>query len=193
MSITFDTSAAPALFIDLDPAQTRYSAREIYSRWKDWVWAGHAGWPPAFRTVGGDVTGEGEYAPRFFFIRNDLGWTIRKPNGNGEYLIDGNLIGENTSLASLSDPAGVFAPTVRLQMTQVSGINTRSFWETIIADFDQGTAGFIIARLLRLAEADEELTPSHARLRDKDTGEVLLEKDVSGGDVVSVNLSTLAP
>ena len=189
MSITFDTSAAPALYIDLDPLRTRYSAREIYSRWKDWVISGHAGWPPAFRTVGGDVTGEGEFAPRFFFIRNDLGWTIRKPDGNGEYLIDGNLIGEDTSLSSLADPAGSFMPTVRLQMTQVSGINTRSFWEAVISDFDQGTAGFIISRLLRLAEADEELTPTHARLRDKDSGEVLLEKSVSGGAITPVTVS----
>jgi len=138
--------------------------------------------------VGGDVTGEGERAPRFFFIRNDLGWTIRKPDGNGEYLINGNLIGQDTNLASLSEPAGVFSPTVRLQMTQVSGINTRSFWETIIADFDQGTAGFIISRLLKLAEADEELTPTHARLRDKDSGEVLLEKEVEGGTITPVTV-----
>ncbi len=189
MSITFDTSAAPALYIDLDPVRTHYSAREIYSRWKDWVWAGHAGWPPAFRTVGGDVTGEGEVAPRFFFIRNDLGWTIRKPDGNGEYLIDGNLIGENTSLASLSEPVGAFSPTVRISMTQVSGLNTRSFWEAVISDFDQGTAGFIISRLLKLAEADEELTPTHARLRDKDSGEVLLEKSVNGGTIAAVTIS----
>jgi len=74
-------------------------------------------------------------------------------------------------------------------MTQVSGLNTRSFWEAVIADFDQGTAGHIIARLLRLAEADEELTQSHARLRDKDTGEVLLEKVVEGGHITPVTLS----
>ena len=188
MSITFDTSAAPALFINLDPARTSYSAREIYSRWKDWVLAGHAGWPPAFRTVGGDVTGEGEVAPRFFFIRNDLGWTIRKPDASGEFLIDGNLIGENTSAPTLSDPSGAFTPTVRLRLTNVSGINTRSFWEAVIDDFDTGTAGHIISRLLKLAEADEELTPTHARLRDKDTGELLLEKDVTGGTVVPVSL-----
>jgi len=192
MSISFDTGAAPALFIDLDPNTKSYSAREIYARWKDWVLADNANWPPAFRTVGGDVTGEGEFAPRFFFIRNDLGWTIRKPDANGEFLISGNLIGQDVEQSTMSEPVGAFTPTVRLQMTQVSGINTRQFWETVIADFDQGTAGYIISRLLRLAEADEELTPSHARLRDKDNGEVLLEKAVSGGDITPVVIASMS-
>ncbi len=189
MSITFDTSAAPALYIDLDPAKTSYPAREIYSRWKDWVLGGNAQWPPAFRTVGGDVTGEGEVAPRFFFIRNDLGWTIRKPDSNAEFLIDGNLIGQDTALTTLSEPSGSFTPTVRLRLTQVSGINTSAFWQAVIADFDQGTAGYIVSRLLKLAEADEDLTASKARLLDKDTGDVLLEKDVSGGTITPVSLS----
>ena len=187
--ISFNTGAAPDLFIDLDPARANYSAREIYARWKDWVLADNANWPPAFRTVGGDVTGEGEVAPRFFFIRNDLGWTIRKPDANGEFLINGNLIGQDTGIATLSEPVGAFTPTVRLRLTNVSGINTRAFWEAVIADFDTGTAGYIISRRLRLSEADEELTQSHARLRDKDTGEVLLEKDVSGGVITDVVLS----
>ena len=189
MPISFDTGAAPDLFIDLDVSRRSYSAREIYARWKDWVLADNANWPPAFRTVGGDVTGEGEFAPRFFFIRNDLGWTIRKPAADGEFLINGNLIGQETALPTLSDPAGAFSPTIRLVMTQVSGINTRGFWEAVISDFDQGTAGYIISRLLRLAEADEELTSTQARLRDKDTGDILLEKDVSGGFITPVSLT----
>ncbi len=189
MPISFDTNAAPDLFIDLDPVRASYSAREIYARWKDWVLADNANWPPAFRTVGGDVTGEGEVAPRFFFIRNDLGWTIRKPDASGEFLIDGNLIGQDTSIATLSEPISAFTPTVRLRLTNVSGINIRAFWEAVIADFDTGTAGYIISRLLRQSEADEEFTQTHARLREKDTGDVLLEKQVSGGVITDISLS----
>jgi len=76
-----------------------------------------------------------------------------------------------------------------MSMTQVSGINTRSFWEAVISDFDQGTAGFVVSRLLKLAEADEELTPTHARLRDKDSGEILLEKSVEGGTITPMTLT----
>ena len=152
MAIIFDTSFAPALYIVLDPAQHDYSAQEIYSRWKEWVLAGNANWPPAFRTVGGDPVGESEIAPRFFFIRNDLGWNIRKPEATEEYLIDGNLIGEDVLSGTITPPIGAFSPTLRIRLTNVAGINTRAFWEAVIADFDAGTAGYIISRTLELAE-----------------------------------------
>lgn len=189
MAIVFDTASAPDLYIVLDPAQSSYTAREIYSRWKEWVLGDNANWPPAWRTIGGDDLGEGRTFPRAFFIRNDLGWRIRKPDGDGEYRIDGNLLAQNPAITTTAEPLGVFTPTLRINLENVSGFNTAKFWETVIADFDAGTAGYIITRLLRLAEADEEFTPSIARLRDKDTGDILLEKDVVGGSVTAVALT----
>ena len=189
MAITFDVSSAPTLYVVLDPAQASYTGQEIYSRWKDWAIADNANWPPAWRTIGGDDLGEGRVFPRAFFLRNDRGWLIRKPEGNGEYRIDGNVLAENPALATTAEPVGAFTPTLRINLENVSSFNVASFWETVIADFDAGTAGYIIARLLKLAEADEEFTPSIARLRDKDTGDVLLEKDVSGGSITSVTLT----
>ena len=187
MAISFLTGDAPVFYIVLDPVQSSYTAQEIYSRWKDWALL-NPQWPPAWRSIGGDDLGEGRIYPRAFFLRNDLGWLIRKPDANGEYRIDGNLLAENPASPTTSEPIGSFTPTLRINLENVSSINVAAFWETVIADFDVGTAGFVISRLLKLAEADEELTPSAARLRDKDTGDILLEKDVTGGSITPVTL-----
>ena len=121
--ISFDTSSAPILYIDLDPAQTDYTAREIYSRWKEWVLADNANWPPAFRTIGGDDLGENRTFPSAYFLRNDRGWLLRKPVGNGEYRIDGNLLAQTSTLPTTAEPVGAFTPTIRINLENVSGFD----------------------------------------------------------------------
>jgi hypothetical protein len=46
-----------------------------------------------------------------------------------------------------------------------------------------------LTRLVDLAEADEELTPSLATLRRRGTATVLLQKNVTGGTITAVELS----
>lgn len=159
MAITFDTSAAPALYIVLDAAQLTYTASEIYTEWKLWALAENAEWPAAWRPVGGDDAGAGETTPAFFFIRNDNGWRIRKPDGNGEYVIDGNVLAENTSLPTTEEPVGAFTPTLRINLRNVTGINVSAFWEAVLADFpDTSTAGNIVNSILTLSKQLEATT-----------------------------------
>ena len=129
--ITFDVSSAPDLYIDLDPSVLNYTSKEIYSRWKDWVLSDApqpdgsipAGWPAAFRTIGGDDLGESRLFPDAQFIRNDFGWRLRKPDGNGEYRIDGNLLAQDPALPTTAEPVGAFTPTIRINLENVSGFD----------------------------------------------------------------------
>ena len=102
--ITFD---GPNKVISYDDAgaAVAIAARDLYSRWKDWVAAGNAQYPPAFRTIGGDPLGGSVVAGDYYFLNNTDGWRLRPKEADHELVIAGNLYGENPALP-------VFAPTV---------------------------------------------------------------------------------
>lgn len=83
--------------IQFDPATRRIvldaafvTAREIYSRWCDWVaLANNAIYLPAFRAVGGDDLGGGLFIPPYYFLEN--GWRVRPMETDHTLTIDGNL------------------------------------------------------------------------------------------------------
>lgn len=52
---------------------------DMYSAWKEWVLQyDNSKWLPAFRSVGGDQTGENQYAPSYFFLINN--WKVIATN-----------------------------------------------------------------------------------------------------------------
>lgn len=62
---------------------------DIYSRWKDWVLAGHAQYTSAMSSLGGDPTITGQFLGRTFFMEN--GWKIRPRSEDHELQLAGNL------------------------------------------------------------------------------------------------------
>lgn len=67
-------------------------ASDLYSNWKEWVQSpevDNAKFLPAFRTIGGDPTSEGQIAPQYFFLIN--GWKV---------VVDGHHVNFATNLYS---------------------------------------------------------------------------------------------
>ena len=121
MSITFD---GPGRIIQLGDGQTAVSAQEIYEAWKDWVFAGNAQFPQAFRSIGGDPLGGGLAAGSYFFLNNADGWRIRPEAVDHELVLSGNLFGENTGLAVFLPALGDVQVLIRMvtsSLTQQTG------------------------------------------------------------------------
>lgn len=102
MTIAFDGSNR---IIQLGGGDFAVDAADIYADWKDWVLAGNAQFPPAFRSIGGDPLGGGASAGAYFFLNNIEGWRIRPEAVDHELTLSGNLFGEDSG-------APVFLPTI---------------------------------------------------------------------------------
>lgn len=77
--------------------------KDAYSTWKRLMLTGpsalNVGAPPAWsESVGGNDIGGGQEISPYFFCRNDLGWRIRPPSGDGELSILGNLFPFDTTI-----------------------------------------------------------------------------------------------
>lgn len=72
MAYTFD--GAQKLVV-LSAGTTGVVLADLYSRWKDWLLSGNAGYALAFDTVGGDPIDAGTLVPLYLFLKN--GWRIR--------------------------------------------------------------------------------------------------------------------
>jgi hypothetical protein len=101
--ITID--GATKTIVISDSGDVTVTAKEIYSRWKDWVLAGNTQWVEAFRTFGGDPLGGGIFAGDYYFLNNVAGWRIKPEEKNHKLTINGNLYGEDPD-------ADIFIPTV---------------------------------------------------------------------------------
>lgn len=77
-----------------------FSTVELYSAWKEWVQIGdNAKFLPAFRVLGGDPIGGGQFVGFYLFFRNDLGWRGVPPAINPcTVIIDGSFFGEDPDL-----------------------------------------------------------------------------------------------
>ena len=120
MAIQFD---APNRRIILDSASV--SARTIYSRWKDWVLAGNAGWPQACRILGGDEIGGGLYVATYVFLMND--WRIRPMESNHLLTISDVILVEGGVGAPVVETLGNYRVLVQYNVPmQAQGIATGS-------------------------------------------------------------------
>lgn len=129
MAVTFD---GPNLLVVLDAVSVEYTAQQIYSAWKDWVLSGNAQWPPAFRTTGGDLY-SGSKTPHFYYVRNDLGWRIKKPESTIVARVDGNIVFEDPNASRFVEPDGDFTPTVEIYLTNISTLDVNSMLQAIAA------------------------------------------------------------
>jgi len=101
---TFD---GPNLIIKLPSVEDYDAGKDLYSRWKDWVAeSDNAKYPIAFETTGGDDIGGGQTIAPYFFCRNDKGWRIEMPNGNGEIVLSGNLFPRDASQSLFQQSPG---------------------------------------------------------------------------------------
>jgi len=109
MAISFD---GPNLRIILDTA-TSVDVQDIYSAWKAWQLTGaNIGYPPAFRTVGGDPLTAGITAGAYYFLANSVGWRIRPPEASITIYVAGNLAPEDASLPLLVPTIGNYSVLV---------------------------------------------------------------------------------
>ena len=105
-----------------------------------------------------------------FDLRLQNGWEIVPANYPHRFTVFGNLFGDITT--------GEDFDTDRITADNVS---PRVFFSDSLQT--AGIDSFLITRIMKLLEANEELTPNLARLRDRDTNEILLEKIVTGGGI----------
>jgi len=85
MPVSFDPIAR-RIVLDGDVS----TARDLYSRWKEWAQEGdNAKFPPAFSTVGGEPLGGGRFVAAYFFLLN--GWRVRPREADHTLIVDGNL------------------------------------------------------------------------------------------------------
>lgn len=129
MALTFN---GPDLLIELDAATLSYTSQQIYSAWKEWVLSGNANWPPAFRVTGGDVAA-GVKAPHFYYLRNDIGWRIKKPEATINARIEGNLLFEAPDELRYAEPEGNFTPTVEINLSQIATVDISGISAAILA------------------------------------------------------------
>jgi hypothetical protein len=108
MAITFD---GPNLQIIVTTVGTYDVEIDLYSDWKEWVkLSDNAKYPFAFDSVAGDPIGGGQSLSGYFFLRNDLGWTIKMPEADGEVTFDGNLYARDaTGISIFVPPTGAFS------------------------------------------------------------------------------------
>lgn len=121
MAITFD---GPNKIISYDDAGAAVTidAAVMYSRWKDWVEAGNAQFPNAFRTIGGDPLGGGIYAGSYFFLNNADGWRIRPKEASHELIILGNLYAEDPGLPVFVATVGAFNVQTRQALSSLTQV-----------------------------------------------------------------------
>ena len=106
MPVTFDGANT---VITLPSTGTYDAEIDLYSDWKEWVLQGdNAKYLPAFDATGGDDIGAGQEIAPYFFLRTDLGWSIKAPEQDGDVIVQGNLFPRISGQSLFSPPDGDF-------------------------------------------------------------------------------------
>lgn len=195
LTITLDTPTGGVLNLDI---------QRLYSEWKEWQLAAfqNIGYPPAFRSVGGDAINASTSNVPFFFLRNDLGWRLRPAEADQTINITGQLapqepllpitvptIGDFTVLGFNVQPvAQVISSGVSLDPAEITNI-TNSIFANII---EGGYTFEEIIRLLAAAAAGdiEQATDGSYTIRgiDGTTARILGELATNNGrDITSID------
>jgi hypothetical protein len=173
-TITFD-GPNKKITIGYDAAITTTTAEALYSRWKEWVQAGNAQFEPAFgESVGGNELGGGVSIAGYYFIRNDLGWTISPSNQSYEIRIGGDLYPQNAAIPFLNPAVGSFTVTFVLQRSAASYISEVGTSGLTVAE---GNALLLIEKVLR-NRRETNPTTGKQRIYDDDGTTVLIEGDL---------------
>jgi hypothetical protein len=101
LTITLDAPVAGVLDLDIG---------RLYSEWKEWQLSSfqNMGYPPAFRTIGGDALTPGITAGAYYFLRNDYGWRIKTTEEDQTVYAAGNLAPQDSTLPILVPTTGDF-------------------------------------------------------------------------------------
>src|SRR5574337_134096 len=99
MSYTFDGASKR---ITLGPGTVELNLFDLYSRWKDWILAGNAGWLPAMHSVGGDIPA----IPLYLFLDN--AWRIVPQSADHTLTVVGGVLEVTGGGDPFVDPAGSY-------------------------------------------------------------------------------------
>lgn len=99
LTITLDAPVGGVLDLDIP---------RLYSEWKEWQLADfqNLGYPPAFRTTGGDAITATLSGVPTFFLRNDLGWRLQPFDSDQSINITGQLAGQDATLPLIIPTVG---------------------------------------------------------------------------------------
>jgi hypothetical protein len=100
--------------IDLTPGTVAVDVKDLFSRWKDWVQTGNAGWDQAFTCVGGEEIGVGVYITTYAFLLN--GWHVHPQEANHKVEFSGGVILTDSGDDPIALTAGAF--NVQVQYSQ---------------------------------------------------------------------------
>jgi hypothetical protein len=173
-AITFD-GPSKTITIGYDGVITETSAVELYSRWKEWVQAGNAQYQPAFgESVGGNELGGGVALAGYYFVRNDLGWTISPSEFDYEIRIAGDLYPQDATSPFLNPSVGELTVTFVLQRSAASYVSEVGTSGLTIAE---SNALILIGKILRNRRETDPTTGTQ-RIYDDDDVTVLIEGDL---------------
>jgi hypothetical protein len=113
MAITFD---GPQRLAILGAGTTSVDAKEVWSRWGDWVAVGdNAKFLPMFRQIGGDTIdpASGTSVPIYLFLLN--GWKIRPQEASHTLAVSGAILLVEGGGDPFVNPTGAFTVRVNYQ------------------------------------------------------------------------------
>lgn len=147
--------------IIVNPGETEISVKQdLYSAWKEWVQVrNNARYLPAFRTIGGDPVGGGQYAGDIYFLKN--GWQIvvnSQVNFQGILYHDDSISpfiinsggGVTSTVSNLAQNVG-FQGTVNV--TAEPNILPKDVWDYLVSEASTpGSVGERLSKLLTVAK-----------------------------------------
>lgn len=95
--------------ITLSAGTTSVDLATLYSRYKDWLLLGNAGFLPAFKTVGGDIPA----IPLYLFLLN--GWRIVPQGADHVLTVGGGVLEVEGGGDPFVDPAGSYKIRINRQ------------------------------------------------------------------------------
>lgn len=111
--------------VSLSLGTTSVDLADLWSRWKDWLLAGSAGYARAFDTVGGEPIdpSAGTLVPLYLFLLN--GWKIRPQEANHTLAVTGGTLLVQGGGDPFVDTVGNYRVRVRYQQpVQAIGYST---------------------------------------------------------------------
>lgn len=131
--VTFDPIGLRIVEIDAS-GDNELDLVEIYSEWKTWLLADpvRAGYPPAFREVGGDPISQTQSLGTTFFLLN--GWRIRPAESHHKLTIVGNIFTEPAGESVFVPTTGAFTVNAETRVSNLIDVVDVGGDPTLIAD-----------------------------------------------------------
>lgn len=162
MAYTFD---GPNKLAILSAGTTFVDLAEMYSRWKDWLLLGNAGYDQAFATVGGEPIdpGAGTMVPLYLFLLN--GWSIRPYEGNHTLTFANGTLLRQGGGDPIVDTLGNYRVRIRYQQP--------------VQAFGYSTSGVSASDVANAVLTAAQTTPIHADTR-KTNGQNIIGDGTEG-------------